>query len=43
MYLLIHSVFDKLGDLFPGTQWDSHLFQILDCAQKLESETKRQN
>lgn len=35
-YLLINSLFDKLGDLFPGTQGDSHLLQVLDCAQELK-------
>lgn len=34
-HLLTDSLFYKLGDLFPGTQRDSHLFQILDCAQEL--------
>lgn len=40
-YLLTDSLFYKLGDLFPGTQWDSHLFQVLNCAQELKSETKK--
>lgn len=35
-HLLVHSFFDELGDLFPGTQWDSHLFQVLNRAHELK-------
>lgn len=34
-YLLSHSLFDKFGNLFPGTERDSHLLQVLDCAHEL--------
>ena len=33
--LLVQSFFDKLGDLFPGAQWDSHLLQVLNSAHEL--------
>lgn len=43
-HLLVHSLFDKLGNLLPGTQRDAHLLQVLYCAHELQEHKKiRQN